>query len=137
MPAEPSGARNVVLSPGIDKAINLFTEEGWKLAMRRLQTQPYAQKDAMRMQRFVFGNTFDAQLDSSNRLLIPERLREYANLTQEKCEVSLVGVENRLEIWNAAAWKSFEADAGGDFDALAPAWASDSDVGPDALGGQQ
>ena len=62
-------------------------------------------------------------MDKNGRVLIPPRLRDFANLGKR---VELVGLGNKFEIWNEEAWEKSRAD-----------WlATDDDDGemPDALG---
>jgi len=42
--------------------------------------------------------------DRQGRVLIPQYLKEYAGL---KRDVVLVGVSNRIEIWDKEVWKRF------------------------------
>ena len=121
LPMDGSGQQAVVLGPGIERCVNLYTPEGWEARRLSLETQPFAHTNALRMQRFVFGLTFELALDKSSRLLIPEKLREYAGLDGE---VALVGVHDRVEVWNAKRWAELESQASAEFDALAPRWAA-------------
>ena len=53
------------------------------------------------MERFFFGNSQDADLDAAGRVMIPGFLSEHASLTKD---VVVVGVGERLELWNGDAW---------------------------------
>ena len=43
-------------------------------------------------------------LDRQGRITIPAPLRKYAQLDKE---TRIIGVANRLEIWNAASWDRY------------------------------
>ncbi len=46
----------------------------------------------------------DDQPDKQGRLSIPPMLRDYASLSKD---VIVIGVGNRLEIWDAARWHDY------------------------------
>ena len=51
-------------------------------------------------------------MDTQGRIIIPQSLREHANLTKN---IISIGVSNRIEIWDADSWKAYTS--GDDFDA--------------------
>ena len=55
-------------------------------------------------------------MDKQGRLIIPQALREYAQLTKE-CVV--VGVDNRLEVWDQEKWRAYNAQSEESFEQLA------------------
>jgi MraZ protein len=44
-------------------------------------------------------------VDSAGRILLPEYLKEFANL---KSRVVLAGVSDRVEIWNEKVWEEYK-----------------------------
>ena len=56
----------------------------------------------------MFANAIDCEPDGQGRILIPAKLREYANLQKE---VVVIGSFDRVEIWNAERWAREEAMA--------------------------
>ncbi len=54
-----------------------------------------------RFQRLMLGYATDLELDGSGRLLLPQPLREYAQLDKK---LVLVGQGNKLELWSEALW---------------------------------
>jgi MraZ protein len=53
------------------------------------------------LERFFYGSSHDAELDSAGRIMIPTALRESATLAKD---VIVVGVGDRLELWDKATW---------------------------------
>ena len=45
--------------------------------------------------------------DKQGRILIPQQLREHANLEKE---VTFIGTSSRVEIWNSAKWTKFNSE---------------------------
>ena len=49
----------------------------------------------------MLGYASDLELDGNGRMLLPQSLREYAQLEKK---LVLVGQGNKLEIWSEALW---------------------------------
>jgi MraZ protein len=58
--------------------------------------------------RIIVGSARSLELDSAGRLLIPAELRAVAGLERD---VVLIGLENRLELWDAATRAEQEKSA--------------------------
>jgi MraZ protein len=58
----------------------------------------------------------EVELDRAGRILIPDRLVQFAGLEHE---VVLLGVRDHLEIWDAKRWLAFLSDNGPRFDKVA------------------
>ena len=52
--------------------------------------------------------------DKQGRFAIPQPLREFARLERD---VMVLGVDNRIELWNPVRWREVEADAQTDIQA--------------------
>jgi len=100
------GTRVAYLSRGQDTCLYLFSEEGFERALAELNTRVFSGEDVRGVKRVFFANTLRVELDSSGRILIPEKLREGAKLGKD---VVMVGVGDRAEIWPAAVWQEYEA----------------------------
>ena len=55
----------------------------------------------------LFGGADDQSADKQGRIVIKAALREYAGLSRE-CAV--IGVNDKVEIWDAEAWRRFAAE---------------------------
>ena len=51
--------------------------------------------------------------DKQGRILVPERLKEVAGLDRE---VIITGVDERIEIWDAAKFRAYESEHAPNFD---------------------
>lgn len=51
-----------------------------------------------------FSMAFEATLDRQGRVLIPSKLARYAGLDRD---VTLTGVDDRLEIWDTGEWNQY------------------------------
>lgn len=112
---EGRDAVRLVLTRGFEGCVFLFSEDGFEEVMGRLLTQAFGGAQLRKMQRLFFANTHRCQLEKSGRLLIPEKLKNFAKLDGD---VVMVGVADRAEIWDAEAWEAFESESDQDFDQL-------------------
>ena len=66
--------------------------------------------------RMFFSGAIEVELDKQGRINIPQNLRKYANLTKE-CTV--IGVSNRIEIWDRGTWNEFYEESEESFEDIA------------------
>lgn len=95
------------LTRGMEGCLFLFSEEGYRRAIQRLDTQPFAGERERTLQRLFFAKASLVQLDSAGRLVVPENLRRLVGLEKD---VVMVGVAERVELWPKQAWERFEAE---------------------------
>lgn len=108
--------KKVVLTPGLDNCLFVFTIKEWEKISSRLAESSMLQADTRSFNRFLFGGATEAEVDSIGRILIPDFLRERASL---KTKVTVIGVQNRVEIWNEKAWTDYKKVVEKQADALA------------------
>ena len=66
-----------------------------------------AADEMVAFERMSFALASKIELDGQGRLLINERLRNRAGL---KDQITLVGVRDHIEIWNAESWEQYLGD---------------------------
>ena len=93
---------NFVITKGLDGCLFLYPDSEWKIFEEKLRTLPLTNKDARIFTRFFLGSAVDGGLDKQGRVLISSALRNFAHLEKE---VVLVGVLDRVEIWDKAKWE--------------------------------
>lgn len=108
--------KKVVLAPGLDKSIFMFTVKEWEKIASRLGENSMLQADNRSFNRFMFGGAVEVDVDGSGRILVPDFLKDRANL---KKTVAVIGVQNRVEIWNEKIWADYKAVVEKEADQLA------------------
>jgi MraZ protein len=108
--------KKVVISPGLDGCLFVFTELSWKDIAAKLSERGMLQSDNRGFNRRMLGLAVEAEVDSIGRILIPEYLR---NLAEIKAKVAIIGVENRLEIWDEVRWQKYKESLESQADTLA------------------
>ena len=61
-------------------------------------------------EHFIFASSYEVEPDDQGRIVIPDRLAEYAFL---KDQVYFLGVGDRVEIWNKEIWEQNEKEVAG------------------------
>ena len=85
----------------------LYPLPEWEKLELTISKLPTLSKKAVKLRRFVIGNASECEMDNQGRLLLPEKLREFARMDKQ---VVLLGQLNKFEIWNEAAWQAKEQD---------------------------
>ena len=92
------------LAMGVDECLAIYPQETWNRFTEKFASLPMSQSAAMRP---LFANASKCELDSQGRIVIPQKLRRYANLDKETV---IIGVNDRAEIWSAEAWNAQEEE---------------------------
>lgn len=109
--------KKIVITPGLDQCLFVFTSKEWEAIAEKLSTNSSMLSADMRsFTRYMFGGASEVEIDNIGRVLVPDFLRERANL---KSKVVLIGVKNRLEIWNEKSWSLYKRQVEKQADGLA------------------
>jgi MraZ protein len=104
------------VTPGPDQCLWVYTQAGLEQLAAKLDQAPATDAEARVFRRLYFAQTETVDLDRSGRILIPERLVQFAGLQHE---VVLIGVRDHLELWDAPRWQQYLAQNAPRFDAVA------------------
>lgn len=104
------------VTPGPDQSLWLYTQPGLEQLAGRLDEAPATDAEARVFRRLYFAQTEAVDLDRSGRMLVPERLVQFAGLAHD---VVLIGVRDHLELWDAARWQQFLSQHAPRFDSVA------------------
>ncbi len=108
--------KSVVIAPGLDNCLSLFTVKEWQNISNKLSDSSMLASDNRSFSRFMFGQAVNVEVDSQGRILIPENLKNRSKLSNK---VVVIGVQNRIEIWNEKAWNEYKKVVETQADALA------------------
>ncbi|MDE1941227.1 MAG: division/cell wall cluster transcriptional repressor MraZ [Patescibacteria group bacterium] len=110
--------KRVVISPGLDRCLFIFTMKEWQRIAGRLSAgeSSILQADNRGFNRFLLGGAVEAPVDAVGRMLLPEHLREHARL---KTNVVFLGVVDRAEIWDEETWSAYRKGVTDNANALA------------------
>lgn len=97
--------RKVVITRGLDSCLFMYSQKAWERIAQKVAALPVGQSDTRGMSRFLLAGAVETEVDSAGRILIPEFLKEFADL---KSRVVLAGVAERIEIWNEKTWDEYK-----------------------------
>ena len=60
-----------------------------------------------KLTRYFAGSSFDVELDSAGRVMVPPAHRGFAGIDRQ---VMFVGTGEALELWDLDAWNAYETD---------------------------
>lgn len=92
--------------------LGLWTEEGFRDVAERLMEKVREGAAPQHAVRAFAADATEVRPDAQGRILLPQRLREYARLDRD---VVVIGALNRIEIWDAAAWRDERGEADDSF----------------------
>ncbi|GAA1475876.1 division/cell wall cluster transcriptional repressor MraZ [Nocardioides aestuarii] len=94
----------LVVTRGQERCLTVWPRPAFEQVALQAQAAPVTDRAVRDYTRLLFAGASDDQPDKQGRLSIPPMLREYASLTRD---VVVIGVVNRLEIWDSGRWQSY------------------------------
>ena len=89
---------------GLEKCIFMFSEYEWKLQEQKFKNLSFTKQDARTFNRMFFSGAVDVVPDKQGRFVVPQYLKDYAGI---KNKTVVIGVSNRVEIWDIEKWQEF------------------------------
>jgi MraZ protein len=124
-----SGQGQLVLTPGTDGSLALFPQQTFAELTAKLAARSPTSQDVRAFSRLLYAQSQGVEIDSQGRIRLPAELTRLAGL---ESEVILLGVGDRIELWNRARWEAYLADLQPRYDQLAESALSDAPVSSSA-----
>ena len=107
------------LTIGQDGCLFVFPRAEWDRRADEVAASPLSDADGRAYARLFFGASDEVRIDGQGRLTIPGRLRDAAGIARD---VVVLGVRERMEIWDRGTYERYEAAFAGAYQAgtLAP-----------------
>jgi len=105
-----------VITRGLDSCLFIYPSASWESFVQKLGQLPMGKGDNRSFVRLMLAGAQEVELDSLGRVLVPDYLKDYANL---KKRVVVAGVFDRLEVWDEERWKLYKQSAERNTDAIA------------------
>ncbi|MFC6713452.1 division/cell wall cluster transcriptional repressor MraZ [Branchiibius cervicis] len=105
-------AGGLVMTRGQERCIYIFTTDKFADFTAGLQSSPITNAEARSFQRVMLSGATDDIPDKQGRVTVPALLRQYAGLDRD-CTV--IGVGDRVELWDTQRWEQFVTGAEEDF----------------------
>ena len=107
--------RCFTLTAGCEGCLWLLDGQGWEDIAQRVGNDLMGTKQQRQMRRLFLGHAERVNPDRTNRIVIVEALRSYADIG-ESSDVVLVGTGQAVEIWAKSRWESALADAASSYE---------------------
>ena len=102
--------KKIIITPGLGSCLFIFTVKEWEKVSKKLSSSDselsFLKADQRNFNRYMFGRAAEVEMDSIGRILIPDFLKERIGL---KNSAAIVGVRDRVEIWNDKTWAENQA----------------------------
>lgn len=112
-PFRDAFADGLVVTRGMDKCVAVYSALEWPRIENSLRELPLTDPRARLVQRRLVSAAVSPEVDKAGRIMIPQALRTYAALKQE---VVLIGMINKVEVWDKDLWAAYLASADDDFE---------------------
>lgn len=110
------GIERFFLTRGLDKCIFMFSEDEWRLQEQKFKNASFTKQETRSFNRMFFAGAVHVAPDRQGRFIVPDYLKDYAGI---KRETVIIGVSNRIEIWDRKGWEAFYANSSGSFEQIA------------------
>lgn len=100
-------APGLVMTRGQERCVYVFPRGEFEELHGKIRQAPITSKEARDYLRMFMSGASDEIPDKQNRVTVPANLRAYAGLERD---VTVIGMGNRVEIWDTEAWNTYSAD---------------------------
>ena len=104
-----------IVTKGTGKCLFGMSIDKWTAFSTKLASLPLADIEAQEFVRYISAWATDCETDKQGRILLPAKLRSFADLTDE---TTLIGVTSRIEIWNASEWERHDSAIASNYDEI-------------------
>jgi MraZ protein len=108
--------QGAILTRGLDNCLFLYPLHEWEKLTTKLGELSVGQSETRSFIRLLLSGATEVEFDALGRILIPDYLKEYGGLEQRTV---IVGVYNRLEIWQEDRWLQYKTEAERNTDMIA------------------
>jgi MraZ protein len=91
----------VVLCPGMEKCITIYSISEWKKIADSLTSTTIIPSKLRKLNRALFATSFNLEMDVQGRIVIPMQLRQFAGINEE---VVVAGANTYFELWDKQKW---------------------------------
>jgi len=97
-----------VVTRGVDNCLSLYAKKEWENLANILSKLPISQAKSRAFARLMLAGAMDVDIDKQGRIVLPDYLRKYANISKK---VVVAGLYNRLEIWDENNWEEYKSQS--------------------------
>jgi MraZ protein len=95
-----------ILNRGLDNCLYGYPQSEWKILEEKIKELPTNNPETRAFVRLFFAGAVEAELDKQGRVVIPQHLRDHAQIEKD---VYVIGVSTKVEIWSKENWENYSA----------------------------
>lgn len=93
----------VVTRNPLDRCLLLMPQTKWDEVAEKISSLPLADPRSALLRRAIFSAAEDFKPDKQGRILLSQRLRDYAQI---ESDIIVAGVNTFIELWNPVTWEA-------------------------------
>ena len=114
--AKENNIEKFFVTRGLDKCIFMFSENEWRIQEQKFKNLSFTKQEARTFNRMFFSGAAEVLPDKQGRFIIPQYLKDFADI---KIQTIVIGVSNRIEIWDSKTWGEFSHKSTGAYEQTA------------------
>lgn len=105
-----------IATRGLDGCLACFPVEEFGKYISTITSMPVEKKEVRQYLRMISANAVECDLDSQGRVVLPQKLREMANIARD---IVITGAINRFEVWAVETYGKYEEETSPFYEKLA------------------
>lgn len=101
----PKLTSGAIITRGLDKCLFVFESKEWEKLAEKIISLPIAHANSRAFSRLMLAGASQVDIDVQGRILIPDYLKKYANLSKKAV---ITGLYSRIEVWDEEAWDEYK-----------------------------
>ena len=98
----PEGDQELVVRWGFEQCLIMYPMVEFKKVFSKISGLSEFNEEYRKLQRNFFSGTATVELDSNGRFVVPKNMLTYAQIDKD---VILVGMGNKVEVWNPTIYE--------------------------------
>jgi MraZ protein len=108
--------KQLFLTPGTDGSLSLMPHRAFAQLAEKLAARSPTGQEVRAFSRLLYAQAHAVEVDGQGRIRLPAELAQLASL---EGDVVLIGVGDRVELWNKSRWEAYRTDILPQYDQLA------------------
>ena len=96
--------KKLYITRGLEGCLSLYAQEDWEKLKQKLESLSFTKQQSRFFNRLFFSGASEIEVDLQGRITLAEYLKEFAQI---KRDIVIVGVGNRIEVWDKNCWNKF------------------------------
>ena len=93
---DTEGAHTFIINRGVERCLMMYPENVWDVLSAKVKKLNQYVKKNREFVRYFYKGASELNTDSSDRVLLPKRLLEFAGIEKEAI---LFAIDDRIEVW--------------------------------------